>query len=107
MKRDGNGARVNRSLEFTKLTDGVSDSAVMSFTPSDASVPTVVGRVRDLGVDHMVGMRPSELFAHVYHIPYGPWASGVDDAYVGIDIVIPAHQPFQVRRPLTCYNNAI
>ena len=72
VKRDGNGARVNRSFEFNRLTDGLSDSAVMSYASSDASVPTVVGRVRDLGDDHMVGMRVSELFARAYQIPYGP-----------------------------------
>ena len=107
IKREGHGIKVKRSVEFCDRADALSDANMMTITPSCAALPTIVGRVQDLGADMVIGLRISELFAQVYAIPYGPWMKDIDIIYQGMNLIVHSFQFLAVRRAVKCYNNSV
>ena len=70
---------------------------------TEATIPTVIGRICDLGDDFVVGMFISEMLADTYHIAPGPWMEKVDELYDGIHVVVPEYLFSQTRSAVKCY----
>ena len=68
-----------------------------------ATLPTVIGRVRDLGDEFVVGMFISEMLANAYGITPGPWMEKADQLYDGIHLVVPEYLFSQARNAVKCY----
>ena len=88
------------STEFSKIDDAVAKAFSMNPSDSHAAMPTVVGRLRDLSADHVVGITAAELFAQVYDIPHGNWVQKMDVLYNGISILVPTFMFMQVRQAI-------
>ena len=78
-------------------------AANIRISSTKATLPTVIGRVRDLGDEFVVGVFISEMLADAYDITPGPWMEKVDRLYGGIHLVVPEYLFSQARNAVKCY----
>ena len=92
-----------QSTEYVKIGEAMVSATNIRMSNTEATIPTVIGRIRDLGDEFVVGMFISEMLADTYHITPGPWMEKVDQLYDGIHVVVPEYLFSQTRSAVKCY----
>ena len=92
-----------QSIEYSKIDEAMVLAANIRISKTEATIPTVIGRIRDLGDEFVVGIFISEMLADAYNITPGPWMEKVDQLYDGIHVVVPEYLFSQARNAVKCY----
>ena len=95
-----------QSFEYNRIAEALVLPQHIQVANTEATVPTVIGRVCDLGDDLVVGIFISEMLAEAYDITPGPWMEEVDQLYDGVHLVVPEYSFSQARESVKCYHRS-